>query len=709
MKKRLFYFIIIGLFSLNMGCNAQTAHEIKRNAYLVNLVNKALQQGHYQPAQMNNDFSEKAFDTYLKMMDPFKRFFIQSDIDTLSYYRHLFDDELENTSFGLYALSVELMNKRIAETEEMYQEILDQPFDYEKEEYLQFDPEKREWVAHIKDLRDLWRRMLKYESLSRLSSKIEEQEKALAKQDTAWEEKSYEQLEEDARESVRKRYKDYFHYLSQLENEDRISDYINAFVSVYDPHTNYFPPKKKEDFDIQFSGQLEGIGATLTSKEGYVTVNNIVPGSPSWKQGDLEVNDKITKVAQGNEEAVDIVDMRLDKAVQLIRGPKGTEVRLTVKKVDGSTKEIPIVRDVVIIEETYAKSTVITDEESGGRIGYIYLPSFYNNFNDTGIRRTAAEDMRKEIAKLKNEDVEGIVLDLRNDGGGSLQDAVEIAGMFIDKGPVVQVKARYGKARVLDDQFAGAEYDKPLVIMVNHGSASASEILAAAMQDYKRAIIMGSKSTFGKGTVQRFFDLDQFVKGNDDIKPLGAIKVTVQKFYRINGGTTQLEGVQPDIVVPDLYTYMDIGEKDMDYPLQWTEIEKANYTEILDYDVAMRESIAKSNKRIKQDSVLMLIDENAHRLKTQRDRTNYPLSLKDFQARQDSLELIGKKYENLGKDSLNIQIFSLKEDLPEIEADSTKKDRAERWHKRLKTDNYLYEAIQLVQDVAHEKEKASKN
>jgi carboxyl-terminal processing protease len=700
MKKSFLYILLVAFLGLNTGCHAQSAREIKRNAYLVNLVNKALQQGHYNPLELNDDFSEKAYSNYLKQNDPFKRFFTQEDLDTLSFYQNRFDDELQATSFGLFNLAVELLNKRQEQTEDFYIEILDEPFDYEKKEYLEFDPDKREWVKNDEELRDLWRRMLKYETLNRLSSKMEEQEEALAKQDTAWEEKSFDEMEADARESVRKRYKDYFKYLSQMENEDHISDYINAFVSVYDPHTAYFPPKRKEDFDINFSGQLEGIGATLTSRDGYVTVNNIVPGSPSWKQGELEVNDKILKVGQGDEEeAVDIVDMRLDKAVQLIRGKKGTKVRLTVKKVDGSTKEIPIVRDVVVIEETYAKSTVIEDEETGERIGYIYLPSFYNNFNDTGIRRTAAGDMRKEIEKLKKENVSGIVLDLRNDGGGSLQDAVEIAGMFIEDGPVVQVKSTTGDVRVLRDYNKNINWDKPMVIMVNHGSASASEILAAAMQDYKRAVIMGSKSTFGKGTVQRFFDLDGFVRGQDDIKPLGAIKVTVQKFYRINGGATQLEGVTPDIIVPDLYTYMDIGEKDLDYPLPWTEIKKSSYDMLADNEAAFEKSVAHSMDRIKEDSVLMLVDENAKRLKEQRDKTKYPLALDEFELRQDSLDKLSEKYKDVGKDSLDIKIFTLTDDLAEIEADSTKQESTERWHKRLMTDNYLYEAIKVIQDL----------
>ncbi|HML83892.1 MAG TPA: carboxy terminal-processing peptidase, partial [Bacteroidales bacterium] len=384
-----------------------------------------------------------------------------------------------------------------------------------------------------------------------------------------------------------------------MERSDRMADYINAIMAVLDPHTNYFPPKDKEDFDITFSGQLEGIGATLTQKDGYITVAAIVPGSPSWKQGDLAVDDKILKVAQGDGEPVDVVDMRLDKAVRLVRGKKGTKVTLTVRKVDGTEKQIPITRDIVVIEETYAKSAIITDSITGSRMGYIYLPSFYANFeNPNG--RSSAGDVTKEVTRLKKENVDGIILDLRNDGGGSLQDAIEIAGLFIDQGPVVQVKGRGTRAQAFGDPAPGVLWEGPLAIMINPFSASASEILAAAMQDHKRAVIIGSTS-FGKGTVQRFLELDDIARGFDDVKPLGAIKMTIQKFYRINGGATQLKGVTPDVLLPDQYAYMDVGERDLDNPMPWTEIAGTPFTPV--NSEALFKQLAQTSKtRIGTDS-----------------------------------------------------------------------------------------------------------
>ena len=355
--------------------------------------------------------------------------------------------------------------------------------------------------------------------------------------------------------------------MDKIDESDWLSIYLNSITTIYDPHTAYFPPQDKENFDIAMSGQLEGIGARLTSKGGFIVVAEIVPGSACWRQGQLKVGDKILKVGQGDEEPIDITDMRTDHAVKYIRGKKGTEVRLTVKQVDGSVITIPIIRDIVILEETYTKSAVIDNK------GYINLPKFYADFSGNG-GRDCSDDVKNEILKLKEEGVEGIILDLRNNGGGSLQDVVEMAGLFIKEGPIVQVKAKVGKPRVYSDTDESVYYDGPLVVMVNTYSASASEILAAAMQDYGRAVIVGgSPTTFGKGTVQRAFDLDGFVsEAYDEIKPLGALKLTLQKFYRIDGGTTQLKGVTPDIILPDTWSYLNVGEKDQEFPIPWDEI-----------------------------------------------------------------------------------------------------------------------------------------
>nr|MBC8146491.1 carboxy terminal-processing peptidase [Bacteroidota bacterium] len=424
----------------------------------------------------------------------------------------------------------------------------------------------------------------------------------------------------------------------------------------------------------------------------------IVTGSASWKQGELKAGDLILKVAQGDDEAVDIVDMRLDEAVKLIRGKKGTKVRLSVNKIDGSIIEISIIRDVVIIEETYAKSALIKDKDEKKTIGYINLPRFYVDFNDPK-GRNCADDITKELEKLKNANIDGLIFDLRNNGGGSLPDVVKIAGLFIEKGPIVQIKSRYGNPEVLRDLDSEVNYNGPLVILVNEFSASASEIFAAAMQDYERAIIIGSTSTFGKGTVQRFFDLDKFSNAQaNDFKPLGAIKVTTQKFYRINGDATQLKGVKPDIILPDIYSYMEIGEKEMDYPMQWSEISAVQYKPwVSTYSI---EDLKNNSKgRIKSNSTFKLIDENAERLKKQRDDTKQTLNLDKYRKAQEELKISTKDFNEKIKQPTGVTVFSLSEDLLQINSDTSKIARTKDWHVELKKDNYIKEAFTILGEI----------
>ncbi|MGC8866335.1 MAG: carboxy terminal-processing peptidase, partial [Bacteroidales bacterium] len=427
-----------------------------------------------------------------------------------------------------------------------------------------------------------------------------------------------------------------------------------------------------------------------------VTIVNIVPGGPAWKQGELEVNDKIIKVAQGDGEPVDITDWRVDKAVQLIRGKKGTTVKLTVRKMNGTEKTITIVRDVVIIEETYAKSAVLTDTITGAKVGYIFLPSFYANFDDPN-GRSSSQDMRKELTKLKAEGVEGIILDLRGNGGGSLQDAIEIAGLFIDQGPVVQVKGKIGAARVYGDPEPGVVYGGPLVVMVNGISASASEILAAALQDHHRAVIVGSSKTFGKGTVQRFFNLDDLARGFDEVKPLGSLKMTIQKFYRINGGSTQLKGVTPDILMTDPYSYIEIGESELKFPMEWTSVEPARYTP-LPNEGLFEKLKANSIKRMKADPLFARLDENARRVKQRRDETLISLNLDTFINRKKMYDEEAKKADSLLKTPLSIKPQALQEDLNRLASDTTKTNILTRWIKGLRSDAYILESMHIIHD-----------
>lgn len=695
---KLFGVAIVLLLSISfLVVGSRNNNDELRREMLIKVINFAVNNGHYNPMELNDAFSERAFDLYIKRIDFSKRFLLQEDIKKLSEYRYQIDNAILNMDFELLDLSVKILDVRTKEAENYFRDILKSPFDFEKEEFYEFDADKIVFAESKKSLKDRWRLSLKYETMNSIYEMAKSQDEAAEKSDTVTL-KTFAEMEQESREKILKRYEDWFHRMTQLNEEDRLNVYINSIVNVYDPHTEYFPPKDKENFDIRFSGQLEGIGAQLTQRNAHIEVTRIIPGSPSWKNGELEVGDLVLNVAQEGEEPVDVVDMRLDEAVQLIRGKKGSRVTLTVKKLDKSIKDITLVRDVVVLEETYARSAVIRDEKSGKDYGYLKLPSFYVDFSRIN-GRNSFEDVKLEIEKLKMEKVHGLVFDLRDNGGGSLEDVVKIAGLFIEKGPIVQSSGRKGIKKNYMDDDKQIQFNGPLVVMVNMVSASASEIFAAAMQDYGRAIVIGSDHTYGKGTVQNFTELDRMVpKRPSNFQPLGSLKMTVQKFYRINGDATQLNGVTPDIVLPDYYNFIDFGEKDLDYPMPWDEISPLDYTKwISDYD--QEYIISMSRKRILNDSILTLINDNGLRLQEIRTNTRMSLNYKSYIEMVKNREEEGKKYERIGKDDLGLAILPLTVDLPEMESDTSKKARVEEWINTLKKDVYLLEAQQILKDI----------
>ncbi|MCO4806828.1 MAG: carboxy terminal-processing peptidase [Flavobacteriales bacterium] len=667
-----------------------------KNTLLVQILMESLQSSHYEPKLIDDEFSKGAFKLYLERLDFSKRFLLKQDVESLKDYELQMDDQLNNGEFTLFDKSWELLQSRLKESQEYYKEILEKPFDFKQDEMLELDSEKRDYAETREDLKAHWRQILKYQCISRIAEMEERQNKAIEESDTATV-LSFEEMESKARAKVLKSNNRFFDRMSKWDRNDQMEVYINSAVNVFGPHTGYFAPKKKENFDISMSGQLEGIGAQLQEKDGLITVTSIVPGSASYRQGELEEKDKILKVAQAKGDAVDVVDMRLDDAVKLIRGKKGTEVRLTVKKVSGSVVEIAITRDVVILAETYAKSAIVKNE-SGARVGYIYLPKFYADFNRTG-GRAAADDVKKELVKLKAEGIDGVVLDLRGNGGGSLRDAIEMTGHFIDNGPVVQVKSRYSKPEVMIDRKPGQVYDGPLVVMLNHFSASASEILAAAIQDYDRGIIMGTTGSFGKGTVQRFVNLDRMVTSNNaGLKPMGSVKVTTQKFYRINGGATQLKGVESDIVMPDRYNLLDMGEREQDFVMPWDEIPAAEY-EIWKPWYNEKAIINSSEARISQDEVAMKIKDNSKRLKEQSDDTQVTLNYDAFLAEKEELDKESEAFKELMKPIEGLTVENVSIDLEEIGQDTVKVDLNEKWLKKLGKDVFLNEAVNVVSDM----------
>ncbi len=700
MRKRIIQLLVLLLpLGLIVAFKTYSKSQKDKESIISELVISGLKFAHYNNNKIDDNFSKRVYKTTLEGLDYTKKFLLQADVDQLQKYKTLIDDELNNGNDDYINLANEIITQRIKDAEVFYPEILSKPFDFKKDESIQLDDKKNTFAKTKAELKDAWRKSLKYQVLYELNTRLEIQKKAKEKNDTTVKQKSFATLEKEARAKVEKRNKDYFHRLNQLEQKDRFNQFMNAVSLSFDPHTNYYPPKDKEDFDIVMSGQLEGIGATLQEKDGYIKVVHIVPGSPSYKEGELKAGDLILKVAQGDDEALDITGMRLDKAVRYIRGKKGTTVKLTVKTVDGDIKVISIVRDVVVIEDTYAKSVIVKSPNSDERIGYIYLPSFYVNFNKKDGGRRCSSDVLKEIKKLKKEGIDGLIIDLRNDGGGSLPDVVKMAGFFIKEGPIVQVKQKTGAAQSLNDTDPNIYYDGPMAVMVNSNSASASEIFAAALQDYNRAVIIGGKQTFGKGTVQRIINLDDIVNSQlNQYKPLGALKLTFQKFYRITGASTQLKGVVPDVILPDNYMYIDYGERELEYHLPWDEIAPAPYmpTEM----ISNRKLIAKESKdRIKNNKDFKLIKEQAEVIKRRRDDTEISLNLNKYKKLLAKRVKENKKFKQIYSDTTLVKVIPLQADWQFIEKDSNKVKTAKDWHKKLSSDIYLRESIEVLEHL----------
>lgn len=680
-------FLLLGLFTYKTF--AQSDEE--KDKVILGLINKILPQAHYLPTQLDDAFSEEVHINFIKALDPSKRFFLKEDIKGFSKYKHLIDDEIKNQDINFYHTVLYKFQQRLKETEGFFKEILQGPFDFNKNEILNIDYDSVSFAKNNKERIDYWRKQLKLNTLNRLYDKIED-EKEKKKDSVGFVMKSFPVLEKKSREAVKEQMEDYFIRMNELTDIDWYPIYINTIAAAFDPHTFYFSPKMKDRFDINMSGKLEGIGARLQKKGDYTKIVSIISGGPAWKAGELEVGDLIVKVAQGDDKPVGIVGMRLDDAIKLIKGKKGTVVKLSLKRIDGSKKVISITRDIVELEETFAKSSVV--KFNNRKFGLINLPGFYIDFNKRNARNSTT-DMKHEIAELKKDGIEGLLIDLRDNGGGSLKTAIEIAGLFIEKGPIVQVKFKGEKPRIDKDTDGKIQWSGPLVILVNEISASASEIFAAAMQDYNRAVIIGSKQTFGKGTVQNVLGLNRFTKYPADI---GALKMTVQKFYRITGGSTQLKGVESDIAIPDQYTYMEFGERDEKHPLKWDKIPALDYDK-LDFYANKEQVIANANERVINNPQFNLINDFAKWLKKNQDDTKVYLNFDDYKKDMEAHKLTSEKFELL-KDYQNELIFkSPTYELSLIAKDSVLAKKRENWHKSLSKDVYIEEALRVVYEL----------
>lgn len=671
---------------------SQKKEDPEKDKLLLELLTFVLDKGHYEPIAFDDKFSAEVYKEYLNSLDPSKRFFIQVDIDEFSKYEKQIDDLILNKELTFFELTHARLMQRMKESRKMYKDVLSKSFNFASDEKINVDYEKQPYAKNERELKDRWRKQLKLSVLSSITDKqkLEEDKK---KNDATYTVKSFELIEKEARESSLKSLDEYFDFIeSELERADWFSIYINAIVERFDPHTFYFSPDNKEKFDISMSGTFEGIGARLQKKTEGVEISELISGGPAWRGKDLEAGDMILKVAQGAEEPLDIAGMRLDDVVKKIKGPKGTEVRLTVKKVDGTIKVISIIRDEVETEETFARSAVI--EKNGKKFGIIYLPKFYIKF-DNKDNRDAYKDVAKEVAYLKEQNVEGIAIDLRGNGGGSLETVVKMTGLFIDEGPVVQIKSSGRKKEVLYDTDKGVQWEGPLVVMVDNFSASASEIFAAAIQDYKRGIVIGSKHTYGKGTVQNVIDLNQFVRGNS-LGDLGALKTTTQKFYRINGGSTQLKGVLSDIVVPDRFLYLDMGERDATNAMPWDKIDPAKYVTVSN---GFESVVSKSVTRIASSDYFKLIDENAKWISERKDDNDFDLNLEAFKAKMNASDEKAKKFKAISEFNNQLQFSWLPYENAIFEKDTLSKEKRVRWHEEMQKDIYIDETFNVLVDL----------
>ena len=665
-----------------------------KDKLLIEIVSYVLNKGHYSPSQINDQFSEEVYKNFLEGVDSRHLFFIQSDIDFFDSFKFKIDDQIKASKIEFFDLSHQRYLQRLDQVKSFYPSLLNISFDFSVDEKINLDFENTSYSKSLSELKKQWRKFLKFNALG-IFSNLKDDENRKKEKNPKYVLKSDKEIEIETRNVLKEDMKYFFEARYDLNRNDYFSIYVNSIALQFDPHTSYFAPSAKDRFDQNISGKFEGIGARLTKRNQEVEIVDIISGGPVWRENSLRPGDKILKVSQMNKTPVDVVGMRLDDVIKLIKGPKGTQVILTVKKVDGSILDVTLTRDIIELEEAFAKSTII--EKDNIRYGLINLPRFYVDFQDYG-NRNAATDVKYEIQKLKKQDVQGIIIDLRNNGGGSLQTVVDMAGYFIENGPIVQVKSTGGKKQILFDTDNQIEWNGALVLMVNEFSASASEILAAAFQDYRRGIVLGSKQTYGKGTVQNMIDLNKIISGNT-YGDLGAMKLTTDKFYRINGGSTQLEGVKSDVIFPNRYSYIKVGERDQENPLKWDKISPANYQTFINEERFLS-IIEKSNKRLESNPYVKLIDEQAKVIKRRQENSEFTLNYEDLIKEKAIENSETEKFKKLTEFTNTLTFYPTKMDLDKILNDSILVKKRKRWEETLSKDIYIDEAVNILSDLS---------
>ena len=699
LKKLLFF---APLMTLMFCFNSPQNDEEKMQTIMISVKN-TLSYLHYSPKPINDAYSADVFDKYLEMMDPAKKFLLQSDVDEFTKHKTKLDDYLNRGDISFFNLTVDRLNARTKEVEKLSQDILSKPINFDENEELILEPKLKAYPKNQEELRNEWKKFIKYNILQEIETLNAKEQTQKEKKDSVNKFKlkdtiklqilTPQQKQAKATDEVKDLLTSMFKRYDKRKKMDWFSVYMNAYTEVFDPHTNYFSPQDKEDFDVSFKGKVIGIGATIQEKKGKILIGTLVVGAPAWKSKQISEGDEILKVkSKKDEEPINVTGMLVDEAVRFIRGEKGSEVVLTLRKKDGSIKEVKMIREEVAIEDTFARS-IIVNSPNGKKYGFINLPGFNADFEDAK-GRNASDDIKAELIKLKAQNVEGIILDLRNNGGGSLTEVVDIMGLFMKNGPVVQVKDGNGKIQVLKNKQNDPIWTGPLVIMQNELSASASEILAGAMQDYGRAVIVGSPQSFGKGTVQTFVELNRFLNTSDDF---GALKLTIQKFYRVNGKSTQLKGVDSDIPMKDIFTYEEIGERYDNYALPWDQVSTSGFAPL--NTLNMSNLVNNSAKRLTQNKNYQLLLESAQWKEKLDKEEKVTLNLKEFEslmkARKEQIE----KFKSLIKFNNGLNFTLHADEAKRGKTDEVFAKKSENWLKNLKRDIYLQETVNIISEM----------
>ena len=674
--------IIITILSLaifGFTLNKNKLSDPDKEKVLLEIVKYVVEKGHYNSIDLDDNFSVKIFDDFISKLDPQKRFFTVNDIRQLNRYKFKIDDQIKNYQLEFFEETYKTYNQRVSDAKLFVDKVFETDFDFSEDEFIDLNNDSIPFSFGKNQLFERWRKQIKYSVLDIVTQRYNSDSL------------DFNEIKINAISTVKKNTNDFFDYANELDRDDWFSVFVNSFVSQFDPHTFYFKPDDKEKFDVSISGKFDGIGARLSRADGNVKIVDVIIGGPVWRDKLLDVGDVILAVGQGDDELVSIYGMKLDDSIKLIKGPAGTIVTLRVKKIDGQIQDVKIKRDEVELEETFAKSTVISKNDNN--YGYISLPKFYADF-DNYKNRNSANDVKNEIIKLKNNGIQGLILDLRNNGGGSLQTVVEMTGLFIEKGPVVQVKSIGNRKKVLYDRDPQVYWDGPLVLLINEMSASASEIISAALQDYNRAIIIGSEKSFGKGTVQNIIDLNRFISNTN--YDMGALKVTTDIFYRINGESVQLEGVQSDIIIPNSYMYIFNGERDEKNPIKWDKIGPATYTKWNKYSDKFNYVKDQINKKLDQNKLINNIYDRARWIRNQQNLKNVPLNIIEYKKYQKNQKQKASQFDNISKYQNELSFNLLKAEKPFIKANRELFEARAKWHESLSKDIFIDQAVNAL-------------